>query len=614
MAKLRPIELPLTVMGASRIFDPLISRIPILFTAACIWSWISCVHAVTLDAQVIGEDRSVIETIATTLDHLREEISDEFFELNYLAKEDLLKKTKDNPAFFFITDAVTFAALSEAGAWAVAAMKHPLAIDSSHTSGAAFITRKDRTDINSLTDLQDKKIVGMSPTSSLSYLIGLRELQRIFGPGHFSKEVSFSGAPIEKVVHEILEGRGDVGIINACLLERMERDGNITPDSLKVISPRDSSDLRCRHSTGLYPGWVMAVSKPASELTEKERNLILKVSSVLPTVPKLQGLMEWSTPSNNDAIASLLSALEDENKDKAFWKNFLSKYGPWLGAFFIFLFLLFAHTIYVSWLVRKRTAQLTASMQRAQKLQQLVNSEQEKISAMERAGIVGQLSSMIAHELQQPINAITNFSRGLRIRNERASLDPEVLQETLQRITHQSETAAQIVNKVRAYAKQHSAEKVRVNLLALLEKSIQKFKQIKGSGISFNLSCSEVIVVEVDPLESDLVLYNLFKNSLEACKNESAPLISITVEESEQEAVIQIRDNGPEISEDLVNSIFIPKVSQKTDGLGLGLSICKALAESQGGCLSAIRNAEGHLVMKLCLLKADSVKEIGENQ
>lgn len=163
-----------------------------------------------------------------------------------------------------------------------------------------------------------------------------------------------------------------------------------------------------------------------------------------------------------------------------------------------------------------------------------------------------------------------------------AVLDPEVLQETLQRITHQSETAAQIVNKVRAYAKQHSAEKVRVNLLALLEKSIQKFKQIKGSGISFNLSCSEVIVVEVDPLESDLVLYNLFKNSLEACKNESAPLISITVEESEQEAVIQIRDNGPEISEDLVNSIFIPKVSQKTDGLGLGLSIRKALAESPG--------------------------------
>lgn len=331
-------------------------------------------------------------------------------------------------------------------------------------------------------------------------------------------------------------------------------------------------------------------------------------------LPKLQGLMEWSTPSNNDAIASLLSALEDENKDKAFWKNFFSKYGPWLGAFVIFLFLLFAHTIYVSWLVRKRTAQLTASMQRAQKLQHLVNSEQEKISAMERAGIVGQLSSMIAHELQQPINAITNFSRGLRIRNERGSLGPEVLQETLQRITHQSETAAQIVNKVRAYAKQHSAEKVRVNLLALLKKSIQKFKQIKGSRLSFDLNCPETIEVEVDPLESDLVLYNLFKNSLEACKNEAEPLIIISVEQSEQKAVIKIQDNGPEISEDLVNSIFIPKVSQKTDGLGLGLSICKALAESQGGSLTAIRNEQGHLVMKLCLPMAVPAKDIRKNQ
>ena len=113
MAKLRLIELTLTVMGASRIFDPLISRFPILVAAACIWSWTGYAHSVTLDAQVIGEDRSVIETIATTLDHLREEISEEFFELNYLAKEDLLKKTKDNPAFFFITDAVTFTALSD---------------------------------------------------------------------------------------------------------------------------------------------------------------------------------------------------------------------------------------------------------------------------------------------------------------------------------------------------------------------------------------------------------------------------------------------------------------------------------------------------------------------
>ena len=66
-------------------------------------------------------------------------------------------------------------------------------------------------------------------------------------------------------------------------------------------------------------------------------------------------------------------------------------------------------------------------MKKANELQQKVNSEQEKISSMERAGIAAQLSSLIAHELQQPLNAITNFSRGLRIREERGNLREDVL-------------------------------------------------------------------------------------------------------------------------------------------------------------------------------------------
>ena len=117
---------------------------------ACLWKqpivsflllfFVCPVNAVTVDAQVVDEDKSIVETIATTLDHLREEISQEYFELRYLSREELIGR-KDNPAFFFITDAATFASLIDYGAWAVGAMKNPLAIDSSHTSGAAFVAR-----------------------------------------------------------------------------------------------------------------------------------------------------------------------------------------------------------------------------------------------------------------------------------------------------------------------------------------------------------------------------------------------------------------------------------------------------------------------------------------
>ena len=240
---------------------------------------------------------------------------------------------KDNPAFFFITDAATFASLIDYGAWAVGAMKNPLAIDSSHTSGAAFVTRKDRSDITSLMDIKDKTIIGMSQAASLSTLIGLKELQRLFGSSFSPNDVKYTGAPVEKVIHQIIAGKGDVGIVDACLLERMEKDGNIPQGALKVISPKDSKDLQCKHSTELYPGWVLAASKPSKLLTAKERDLILQVTSALQTVPKLPGLMEWTEPADNSVVMTLLSDVEEQNKGREYWKNFLRKYFPWFIGF-----------------------------------------------------------------------------------------------------------------------------------------------------------------------------------------------------------------------------------------------------------------------------------------
>lgn len=568
-------------------------------------------NAVTLDAQVVDEDKSIVETIATTLDHIRESISEEYFELSYLGKKEFLEKSKSNPAFFFITDAATFASMIDDGAWAVGAMKNPLAIDSSHTSGAAFIAKRDRHDISSLMDLRDKTILGMSEAASLSTLIGLRELQRLFGSEFNSKDVKYTGAPVEKVVHQIIAGKGDVGIVDACLLERMEADGNISPGLLKVISPKDSHDLQCKHSTELYPGWVLAVSKPFGLLDEKEKDLILKVTSALQSVPKLPGLMEWSNPADNSVVKTLLTAVEEENKGKEFWRNFWSKYLPWLIGLAAFILFMISHSLYVSWLVRKRTAQLTASMKQTRELQQKVNEEQEKISSMERAGIAAQLSSLIAHELQQPLNAITNFSRGLRIREERGQLEEKILKDTLIKITQQSENAAKIVGKVRSYAKQRESEHQVISILSQLNASIKKFQQIKGKGAQVLLTSNEDCLVEADVMELDLVFYNLLKNAWEACQNAEHPQINVNAEVTLKNVFVRFSDNGPQVTQQLVDSMFVPGVSTKTEGLGLGLSICRGLAEAHGGNLKAYLDKEDHVVLELELPRFKEEKEEG---
>ncbi len=558
-------------------------------------------YAVTLDAQVLDEDKSVVDTIATTLDYLREEISEEFFDLNYLDKQGLLDKTKNSPAFFFITDAATFASLMETGVWAVAAMKNPLAIDSSHTSGATFIARKERSDIASLMDLKGKTILGTSRETSLSTLIGLKELQRIFGENLSQLDLKYVGTPVERVVHEIISGDGDVGIVDSCLLERMEKDGNISSGLLKVISPRDSKDLICKHSTELYPGWILAVSKSSNLLNEKEQELILKVTAALQNVPKLPGLLEWSNPANDSAIRTLLDDVRHKKVGKEFWQLIWYKYFYWLLFFAAFIVLVVSHSLYASWLVRKKTNQLTLSMKKTEELQQKIHEEQEKISSMERASIASQLSGLIAHELQQPLNAITNFSRGLRIREERGILDDTTLRETLIKITQQSEDAVKIVGKVRNYAKQRAADHQSIEIVSQLGLSIEKFEQIKGREVSIELlnKNEEPCLVEGDLLELDLVFYNLLKNAWEACKNQSNPKISISVELSSRKVFVLFKDNGPKVTQQLVDSMFVPGISSKTEGLGLGLSICRGLVEAHGGNIKASLSQDGHVCVEL---------------
>ena len=133
-------------------------------------------------AQTVGESESIVETIAATLDHLRDSFPSERFLLDYSDNKEFKKTFSAQKGLLFITDALTFAELSQKfGAWAFAAMKHPLAKDAEHTSGAVFITKSDRSDISSLKDLESCSVVAAEPSFSPAYPMAIRELERFFG-------------------------------------------------------------------------------------------------------------------------------------------------------------------------------------------------------------------------------------------------------------------------------------------------------------------------------------------------------------------------------------------------------------------------------------------------
>lgn len=553
-------------------------------------------------AQTVGESESIVETIAATLDHLRDSFPSERFLLDYSNNKEFKKTFTAEKGLLFITDALTFAELSQKfGAWAFAAMKHPLAKDAEHTSGALFITKSDRSDISSLKDLEGCSVIAAEPSFSPAYPMAIRELERFFGEKPLFKTAHLISSPVEQVVHEVLAGKADIGIIDSCLLEGMEERGNIPRGSVKVIGAKGGSDLKCHHSTDLYPGWVFAAAYPRNKMDVSEVQGIANIVDALKSVPQLNATMEWTTPTDNSEILELQKSLDKLNSQRKTFSSFIQQYQYVIYSFLVLLIGIISHSLYAEWLVRRRTKELRQTIQEKENLEKLIAEEREKMSHLEKLGIVSQMSSLIAHELQQPLNAIVNYARGLRLLREKGRLSEDKFQTAVAEISDQGLQAAAIVNKVRNYSKHPESKKESINLISFLEKTSEKFCRIRHCTIPIEISGNRDVVVMVDLLEFELLIVNLLKNSCEALsgEDEKKSRIFIHVSESNNKAVIAVHDTAPPLSKEEMRTLFTPGISSKKNGLGLGLSLCQKIAESHGGNLKAHQNDEHTLIFKL---------------
>lgn len=553
-------------------------------------------------AQTVGESESIVETIAATLDHLRDSFPSERFLLDYSDNKEFKKTFSAQKGLLFITDALTFAELSQKfGAWAFAAMKHPLAKDAEHTSGAVFITKSDRSDISNLKDLEGCSVIAAEPSLSPAYPMAIRELERFFGEKPLFKTAHLISSPVEQVVHEVLAGKADIGIIDSCLLEGMEERGNIPKGSIKVIGTKGGADLKCHHSTDLYPGWVFAAAYPRNKMDVSEVQGIANIVDVLKSVPQLNATMEWTTPTNNSEILELQKSLDKLNNQRKTFNSFFQQYKYVIYSFLLLLIGIISHSLYAEWLVRRRTKELRQTIQEKEKLEKLISEEREKMSHLEKMGIVSQMSSLIAHELQQPLNAIVNYARGLRLLREKGRLSEDKFQTAVAEISDQGLQAAAIVNKVRNYSKHPQAKKESINLIGFLEKTAEKFCRVRNCTIPIEISGNRNIVVSADLLELELLIVNLLKNSCEALaeEDESKSKIFIQVSESNNKAVITVYDTASPLSKEELKTLFTPGITSKKNGLGLGLSLCQKIAESHGGNLKAHQNDKNTLIFTL---------------
>ncbi|HEX5358185.1 MAG TPA: PAS domain S-box protein [Aquabacterium sp.] len=222
----------------------------------------------------------------------------------------------------------------------------------------------------------------------------------------------------------------------------------------------------------------------------------------------------------------------------------------------------------------------------------------EKSQFTSRLITMGEMASTVAHELNQPLAAISNYCSGMISRVQSGSIDTEQLVGALEKTSRQAQRAGQIIHRIRQFVKrsepQRQPSKVRDITDAVLELAVFEMKRRR---VTLNASIANRLpILMADPILIEQVLLNLLKNAAEAIDSSQMPqsrrIIDLRVQQKkteEQGPVVEfsVSDGGPGMKEEILARLFEAFHSTKAEGLGIGLSLCRSIIESHHGRIKA---------------------------
>lgn len=215
---------------------------------------------------------------------------------------------------------------------------------------------------------------------------------------------------------------------------------------------------------------------------------------------------------------------------------------------------------------------------------------QAEVSHAQRVATVGELATNLAHELNQPLGAITSYVGGLT-RMLRHNLDREEAIGVLKKIAEQAQTAAEIVRSVRDFIGRSQRQHLPIDMNKVIEKCLNltesRIEQMETEVETD--TATRLPPVSGSAVQIEQVLINLITNALEAMEGRS-PQRRRLVMESRHEGeyvLLAVKDSGQGIAADQLGRIFDPFHTTKHDGMGMGLSISRSIVEDHGGRLWA---------------------------
>ncbi len=225
--------------------------------------------------------------------------------------------------------------------------------------------------------------------------------------------------------------------------------------------------------------------------------------------------------------------------------------------------------------VTERTAELNSA------LLQLHDTQQTLVRG-ERLATLGQLAGGVGHELRNPLGVMSNAIYYLDAVLKPA---PDNIREYLGLLREQVTLSSRIVSDLLDSARITPAQRRTVEVRTIVDTQIARLHKSDRVTIAVDI-CASLPAVEVDPMHVGQAMFNVLTNALQAIGDGGGEVSISAHEAAAGEIAVRISDTGPGIPPDMLDRIFEPLFTTKARGIGLGLSVSRAMVQANGGNIS----------------------------
>ena len=246
---------------------------------------------------------------------------------------------------------------------------------------------------------------------------------------------------------------------------------------------------------------------------------------------------------------------------------------------------------------RRAEKALQANEQRLQLAEEHARRHLTELAHVLRVNSMGEMATALAHEINQPLTAIYNFSRGCLRRIESGSASPNELVGALTQVSEQAERASKVVRNLADFVRKGKPDRTETDVNEMVRLVVELARgELENTHVGVVLNLADGLPrIPIDRIEMEQVLFNLVHNSVEAMKEVPARRRSLTIVTamSADDAIeIVVRDTGPGFADNILDHIFEPFFTTKSKGMGMGLAIGRTIVAAHRGRMWAAPNDE----------------------